>query len=665
MEFPKLFSPIQLAGITVPNRVVMAAMSSALGGEDGSITPELAAFLETRAAGGVGLITVEFTCVDSRFGRAEVRQLTLESERHLDGHRRLVERLRSHGCVPCLQLHMSGRFAERLTLDERLPAAPSEHREARTGKLVARALTTREIYDIVAHYARAARLAVKAGYEVLEIHGAHGYLPMAFLSPRSNTRDDEWGGDFERRLAFPKAILSAVKRELGADRALVYRLSSSEFVPQGLTIEHCESIVPALVQAGADALHVTSGTMHGSFEKMVDSMDEPEGWRLPHAARLRAAANVPVIAIGPTRWPAVAEQAIAEGIVDMIALGRPLLTDPEWARKAAQGRANTIRPCTNCNWCMERVRAHEPIGCAENPRTGRELQTVPLFKPRKGSQASRVLVIGGGPAGMSAALRLDRAGYEVTLYERREALGGGLIASAAPPGKDRLLWYRDYLVAAIARSGINVRLGTVPDVDELRRLTPQAALVATGASDRAMPVEGIHKDIVRSAHALLMGDVPMAFDKQRTAIVYGGGETGCETAEMLVAEGFRVTLVTRSAATDLARGAELMYRRALRARLVANPYVTILEHTHLTSIADDGVMLADAAGEMRFMPAGLVAMAQGRQPLHDMAALLRVAGIPYVFVGDAVRIGRIGDAVRQAFDAASALLGSPSQASST
>jgi 2,4-dienoyl-CoA reductase (NADPH2) len=653
MEFPSLFSPIRLAGVIVPNRIVMAAMSSALGADDGSVTPELIAFLSARAAGGVGMVTVEFTCVDTRFGRAEVKQLSLDGIGNFDGHWRLAQAIRARGSVPCLQLHMPGRFAEPRTLDGRLPAAPSEC-FARDGvSLVARAFTSAEVGEIVEHYARAARTAVLANYQAIEIHGAHGYLPMAFLSPRSNRRDDEWGGDFERRLAFPCAVLRAVKKELGRHLPLIYRMSSSEFVAGGLDIEDCERIVPHLVQAGADALHVTSGTMHGSFEKMVDSMAEPEGWRFAHAARLKAAARVPVIAIGPTRWPAAAEAALAQGQADLIALGRPLLTDPDWPRKAAGGLAGQIRPCTNCNWCMERVRAHEPIGCAENPRTGREFEDVQF--PTEPS-VQRVVVVGAGPAGLTAAICLDRAGVDTHLYERRSTLGGGLIASAAPPGKDKLNWYLDYLVGQLARSGVNVHLGSTLDADALRRISPDAGLVATGAAEVGFDIPGIDNGIVRSAYDILMGDAGIDVDPTVPVVVYGGGETGCEVTEYLVDQGFHVALITRSAATDLARGAELMYGKLLRRRLLGNPGVALIEKTTIVSIGEQGVAWRNASGETGFTVAGAVVMAQGRIPLSSAGIAFSKADIPYQNIGDASGIGRIGDAVHEAFDAVESLL---------
>lgn len=654
-SFPRLASAVRLGGVTIPNRVVMAAMSTALGTVNGEVTPELIEFLGARAAGGVGMIVVEFTCCDTRFGRAELKQLTLEDAGNLPGHRRLVEKIHAHKSVACLQLHMPGQFVERQTIDAgRHAGAPSDVMD-RGGAILAKAFSSGEIHEIVEKYATAARLAVEAGYDAIEIHGAHGYLPMAFLSPRSNRRSDEWGGDFERRLTFPVRILRAVKNVVGPQRALIYRMSTAEFIEGGLTIDDTEKIAPSLVNAGADALHLTSGTMLGSFHKMIDTMSDPEGWRLSHSARIKAVVGdaTPVIAIGPFRWPATAETAIEQGATDLISLGRPLLTDPAWMRKAQAGQIDRIIPCTNCNWCMERVRAHLPIGCAENPRTGQESILISgVSTPSK----QAVAVIGGGPAGMAAALQLNSAGFETHLYEGRSALGGGLIASAAPPGKEKLNWYKKYLTDRISKSSIHVHLNVRPDAKSLLKSGVNAVLIATGASEVAVEIPGAKSSIVKSAYSLLMEEVTLDPETASPVIVYGGGETGCEVTEYLTDQGLQVILVSRSAHTQLARSAEAVYRKLLRLRLSSNSSVTLMTHCHLQSVTEVGAWILHASGAREFVAAKLVVFAQGRAPSDELAAQLRQSKLPFTTIGDARRIGRIGDAVHDAHTAVRSLL---------
>ena len=401
--YPHLFSPFTLRGVTLRNRAVMAPMSTELGGSDGQVTPDMIAFYRERALGGMGLIVVEYTCINPDTGRAHEYQLTLESRQNLDGHRRLVRAVHDTGAKVFMQLQHSGQYANRAILPDGMPVGPSDvfSRKDPT-RLTCRALTAAEVEEMADAFGRAAALAVEAGYDGVELHGAHGYLLSQFLSPLTNKRDDAWGGDFERRLAFPVAVIRAVREGLG-DRPLVYRLSADEFIKDGSTIEDMERAVPHLVAAGVDALHASSGWGVGAaFEKVVEPMSTPEGWRIPYAARLRKAAGVPVIAVGQIRWPETAEAALESGQVDLIALGRPMLADPFWAAKSQQGRRDLIRPCTSCNWCISPHEGRHQVGCAENPRTGTELDP-PLS--RDVGHGKRAVAIGAGQPPLSCSTR--------------------------------------------------------------------------------------------------------------------------------------------------------------------------------------------------------------------------------------------------------------------
>jgi 2,4-dienoyl-CoA reductase-like NADH-dependent reductase (Old Yellow Enzyme family) len=641
--FPLLASPIRLAGLEIPNRTVMSAMSSGLGTEDGRVTPAIEAYYRARAVGGTGLIVVEFTCVDRRFGRAETRQIALDRDEAVAGHRDLVRIIRENGARAAIQLHAPGQHADRRTV-EGLPAGPSAEFSRRDGATpLCRALEQDEIVALVEAYGRAAERAVAAGYEAIEIHGAHGYLPMAFLSPAKNRRDDGWGGDEERRLRFPAAIIRAVKAALGPDRPLIYRLSSSDFLPGGLGLDDMVRVAPRLVEAGADAIHVSSGSIDGSLDRTIDPMSAPEGWRLAHCRAIREAARVPVIGVGPIRRPEAAEAGLVRGDIDMVALGRSLLADPDWPRKAIGGRAGSIRPCTNCNWCFDRVVRHHPIGCAENPATGAES----LVRLLVGGSGRRAIVVGGGPGGMTAALDLAAAGFRTELYERRPQVGGGLIASATPPLKDKIFWYLDYLRARLAESPVAVHAGTAIDAQAILASAPDAVVLATGAAPLDFPIPGAGPGTLVDAYALLMGEATLPPPGSAPAMVYGGGETGCETAEYLAARGYKVILVTRSPLRDLARSAEPMYRKQLKSRLQANPAIVIRAESTVVALADGRVRLRDAAGECEIEAACLV-LAQGRKTGTPLQEGLAGAPFPVVAIGDVAAIGRIGDAVHAA-----------------
>ncbi|EEA01830.1 NADH:flavin oxidoreductase/NADH oxidase [Burkholderia sp. H160] len=661
-NYPHLFSPFRLGNLTIPNRVVMAPMSTQLADAEGSVTERQIAFYRERARGGTGMIIVEFCCVHGATGRSEHRQLILETAKQVDAHRRLVETIREAGSVACIQLQHGGPGAKRGLVKDGIATGPSDVRSRRDpDRLTCRALTNDELEELIECFGRTAELGVQAGYQAFELHAAHGYLLTTFLSPMTNHRDDAWGGDEARRLRFPTRVIERVKRAIG-ERPLIYRVSADEFSPDGIALEDMERIAPHLVAAGVDALHVSLGHGSTSFDKIVEPMSMPEGWRLPYARRVRAAAGVPVIAVGQIRWPETAEVAIRDGDADLVALGRPLLADPEWASKAKRGATDQIRPCTSCNYCVAlSAGEYGVIGCAENPRTGRELDALPTVG---GKREQRAVVIGAGPGGMAAALMLDQAGFATTLHEARPMLGGGLIASAAPPFKDKLGWYQAYLERCLATSGVGVQLNSAVDIEYLTQSRPDLVILAAGSRALAMPIEGIASPIVYDAYEVLMGDadwLPPA--GSAPVLVYGGGETGCEAAEYVAERGFEVVLVTRSASKDLARSAEMIYRSVLLHRIGANPRIRVVDLTHLLAIHETDVTLQAADGTPSQLSVSRVLIAQGRRPDPTLTAQLEAAGIPFEVIGDARRGGRIGDAVHDAYAAVVARCGTTTSTS--
>ncbi|MFJ2690107.1 FAD-dependent oxidoreductase [Pseudomonas sp. NPDC087336] len=651
VPYPHLFQPIRLRNLDIPNRTVMAPMSTNLAGHDGQVTPQQIAFYRERAEGGTGMIVVEFCCVDAASGRSEHRQLTLETPAFVAGHQRLVEAITGAGSVACLQLQHGGQGAKRELVTDGMPWAPSDiASRSDPSRLVARGMTEEQIEHLIERFGRSAELGVLAGYQAFELHGAHGYLLTSFLSPYSNHRDDAWGGDEERRLNFPRRIIERVRQSIG-DRPLIYRLSADEFTPKGLNIDDMVRITPKLVAAGVDALHVSMGLGWTSFDKVIEPMSTPEGWRLPYSRRIREAVNVPVISVGQIRWPQTAENAIRDGDADMIALGRPLLADPEWANKARRDAALDIRPCTSCNYCVAiSSGAHGTIGCAENPRSGHELDLLPDAGSLRGQRA---VVVGGGPGGMAAALMLQQAGFATELHESREDLGGGLIASAAPPFKDKLTWYLNYLIRQLDKSAVKVHLNSHVDASTLSGPSaPAIVLLAIGGRALRLPIKGIDSSHVRDAYELLMGHTQNfpPVDETLPLLVYGGGETGCETAELLSEKGYAVVLVSRSPAKQLARSAEVIYRGVLNTRLASNPRIRIIDNSSIVAIAEDGrVQLQHNDGEHSELQTLGVLIAQGRRPDDTLLNNLLEAGLAVATIGDARKGGRIGDAVHDAY----------------
>ncbi|API59911.1 NADH:flavin oxidoreductase [Tardibacter chloracetimidivorans] len=646
--FPHLFSPLTLRGLTLPNRVVMAPMSSQLGNRDGTVTDRQIAFYRERAAGGVGMIVVEFCCVDRATGLSEHRQLSIETPAHIESHRHLTDAIRNEGTVACLQLQHGGQAAKLDTIFDGVARAPSDvSRRSDPSRLIARAFTDDELERLVDAFGAAAIAGMDAGYQAIEFHGAHGYVLSAFLSPLTNRRDDRWGGDEDRRLELPRRVIERVREAIG-ERPLLYRISADEFSRGGLTIEDMERITPKLVAAGLDGIHVSTGLGWTGMHNVIEPMSQPEGWRLPYSRRIREATGVPVITVGQIRSPVTAERALSEGDADLIALGRPLLADPHWAAKAKAGRAVDIRPCTSCNYCVSvSLTPDGTICCAENPRTSRELDPLPRAEGHH-----KAVVVGAGPGGLAAALLLDQAGYDTRLIEERSAVGGGLIASAAPPHKEMLNWHRDYLSRRIAGSGVTLDLGKAETADMIAAGQPRLVVLATGSRARPMPFEGHDDALVHDAYALLMGDDRWIDSLgEGPVLVYGGGETGCETAEMIAARGRSVLLVTRSPLKSLARSAEFIYRTVLLKRLTANPLIEILTDTELVAVHDGEARLCSAGEGAARRLVSAVLIAQGREPNDALLDALTGLGIEAVPIGDAVKGGRIGDAIHGAYAA--------------
>ncbi|ATI80746.1 NADH:flavin oxidoreductase [Sphingobium yanoikuyae] len=646
MAYPRLFEPFQIGNLHLKNRIAMAPMETHLGEPDGAVNAEVIAYYSERARGGAGLIMVEFTCVDGRDGfSSNVPQLRLDNERFKVGHARLASAIHAGGAKAVVQISHAGRQSKESVIGTTPVSSSAVPLNSIYMNAVPRALEDQEIRRIIASYANSARLAMLAGYDGVMLHGAHGYLLQQFLSPLVNKRDDAWGGDFERRMRFPIEVIKAVKAQLG-DKPLLYRLSVLDGLEGGLTIEDSEIIAPLLCEAGVDAIDISWGSLDRA-DIILEPMSVPEGNRLPYARRIRAAIGKPVLCAGVMRWPDKCEQAVIDGDTDIVSLGRPLLADPMWPIKAQRGDVADIRPCTSCNWCIRELAASRSVVCAENPRCGKETE------PDIGAFGAgrRAVVVGAGPGGMAAALMLDQAGFDVTLYEKRQRLGGNLITSAVPPGKDKLFWYHEFLLRRIEKGGVRVLTDTSADAATLRAAPPDAIIIAAGSRLAPLQLEGWGNLPTAPAYEALVGEVtvpPSTAD--RPIIIYGGGETGTETAEYLAKQGHHVLLVTRSDTKFLARNAEVLYRIHLLQRLHANDAIRILDHTTLHSIDGEHVTLSREG--LRFeQPAAAILLAHGLVPDTRLTDSLCGIDVPVIPIGDAAQVARIGEAVRDAYRA--------------
>lgn len=631
--FDRLASPGRLGSVELRNRMVFAPIDTALAEPDGIVTERLTRHYERRASGGVGLVIVEICIVNP--GGAAPHQIRIDDDRYVTGLSALVRRVQAAGSRCFLQLgHLGGEISARFTGQQAVAPSAVPSTLARE---MPRALDHAGIAETIAQFAAAARRARATGCDGIEIHAGHGYLISQFLSPVTNQRSDEYGGTAHGRYRFLHEVMRAVRAAVGAAFPLIVRISADEKLPGGLVIEDSIGIAQQLVADGADAIDVSAGR-YGSLEWTMPPMAFARGILVPYAAAVRAAVSVPVIAVGRISDPFLAEKVLAEGKADFIALGRPLLADPDFPNKALAGRADDIRVCPACNDCLSLTFTEmTSIGCMVNPEVGRdgEFDYSPAVLPR------RVLVIGGGPGGMEAARVAKLRGHQVTLVEARAQLGGHLRTGGQVDSKADLLAVLKHLIHQVGKAGVEVRLNTRADRALVERMKPDVVIVATGSRATQPAIDGITLPHVLSADAVLEGR-PVA----GRAVVLGASGTGCEVAERLLAQGVKdVTIVARG--KRYARSIEPLMRRIMRERLDQH-HVRVMLSTDVVRITAGHVVCRGDDGEETSLPADAVVVARGYAPDDELLKSLEGGAFALHALGDCVEVRRIRIAIREA-----------------
>lgn len=483
----RLLTPASIGAVEVRNRVVLPSMTTRLADEEGRVTEATLAYYLARAEGGVGLVTVEMAAPEPA-GRHRRRELGIYDDRFLLGLRRLTAALHEAGATACIQLGHGGGHTRRDICGE-TPIAPSavphDVLEITFETIVPEAMTAERIEATTRAYVAAAARAAAAGFDMVEIHAAHGYLISQFHTPAENRRLDLYGGSLENRARFGLDILKQTKAALPG-LPVIYRLTVDDFFPGGLTFEEGRTIALWAAEAGADAIHVTAGHYRSlpSAMRMTPPMAEPEAPFLDFARTIRGDVEVPVIAVGRLGDPGIALAAVEEGACDFVALGRPLIADPDWVRKVAKGLP--VRRCIACNTCINEMRGGAGIGCLVNGRAGREAE-LPLASPLRGE---RIAVLGAGPAGLSFA-DLVADTNEVTIFERESACGGALLLAAKAPvfqeveaAEAPIRAYVADLEASLRQRGVRFEMGVDGLLDRKRLSGFDRVVVATGARYR-------------------------------------------------------------------------------------------------------------------------------------------------------------------------------------
>lgn len=634
--FEKLFSPFRIGGLAVKNRIVMAAMGTNFGTEEGTVSERAIAYYRERARGGAGLIITESSPVSQR-GRHRRRCLGAFDDRFIPGLRRLTDAVHEYGAAIALQLNHAGRGAG-ADVTGHPPQAPSAV-SLIPGVLPPEEMTPEEIRQVVADFGEMARRAKEAGFDAVEIHGAHGYLIQQFLSPRLNLRGDAYGGSRENRGRFAVEILRQVRQTVGSAFPVIFRLGLRELVEGGYELEDGLFWAGQVEAAGADALNVSGGTgeSYHTVVQFISPMSFPEGYFVPLAAAAKKAVHIPVIAANRLNEPALAEAVLREGKADLIAVGRNFLTDPHWPAKAEAGGAERIRSCVACNGCIWSLqKANGDVTCFQNAALGceAEAQIARVTKPK------RVVVVGGGPGGMEAARVAARRGHRVTLFEKGKELGGQLLLAAVPPYKKTLEKATLWLIRELAHEGVDVRLGRLATPADLEREEPDGVILATGAAP-IVPAVCAGKDVITA------WDVLAGRETGGTVLVLGGGLVGAETAEFLSQRGCRVTMVEML--DELARDMEGTTRLLLLKRL-NDAGITVLLSTKVVEICDRNVRVCRGGAESRLEAETIVLALGSRADAKSREAW--AAKFPQMIaIGDCLDARKAKEAIHEGFRA--------------
>jgi 2,4-dienoyl-CoA reductase (NADPH2) len=647
MNFPHLFAPIDINTLELKNRIVMTAMHLGYTPE-GEVTERLIDFYAARAKGGVGLIIVGGCPIDELGGMAGM--ISIHDDRFVPGLQGLTSEVKSHGVKIAAQLYQAGRYTHSSMIGGKKPFSASAVRSKLTGE-TPRALELDEIPTVQAKFAEAAIRAQKAEFDAVEILGSAGYLISQFLSPLTNLRQDCYGGSLENRMRFGVEVVTKVREAVGPEYPILIRLAGNEFMEGGNTNRETRLFAAELEKAGIDLFDVTGGWHETRVPQLSTFVPRQAFTYL--AQGVRTAVAKPVLASNRINDPGQGEDIIRRGEADLVTMARGLLADPDLPNKARDGRSDRIYHCIACNQgCFDKIFRFQPAGCLVNPRAGleRELEVIPA------AVAKKVLVVGGGPAGMKAACTAAERGHDVTLVEETDQLGGQLLLNRRIPGRGEMVTAATDLSNNLKALGVKILLGQKADAEFVTSFAPAVAVLATGATPLLPDIAGVENSNVLGAWDVLKGNVLVG----REVVIIGGNAVGLETAlylanqgtispeilhflvanraeswdqlELLVDKGNkRVTVLEMTKKAGLDIGASTRWTVLAELRRLG---VTVMTSARAVEIGPDGVTF-EKEGQQDRLPADAVVLATGSKP--ETAALKEIPGL-------ASEIHTIGDA---------------------
>ncbi len=681
MKYETLFSPIKIGNVEIKNRICMAPMLMDFGQFNGCTTDMLMDYYEERAKGGTGLIITEITRVNDVTGGAAFAQLGLSHDYQIEGMSKLAERIHSHGAKLFVQLHHPGRqnmglligtLSLSITCEKYIPhfkdmlykvvpagkilmknhitprvVSPSKCENSYFSDGNNRALRKSEIKSLIKDFIDGAVRAKKAGCDGVQLHASHGYLLQQFLSPNTNKRTDEYGGDTLGRMRFILEIIEGIKKECGKDYPIIVRLTVDECYDKigqtgkGYDLEEGVKMAKILEEAGVDAIDVSSAS-YDTFNYWLEPVSFEPGWRKYMAQAVKNAVSIPVIAANLIRSPEQAEKQLNDGVQDMISLGRPHIADPHWTTKAKEGRAEDIKRCICCLYCIESMQNNAYIGdhgyCAVNPFVGNE-----KYELSNNGNGKEVAVIGSGPAGLMSAELLASRGFKVTVFEKENVIGGQVDLAVKPPHKEKLYWCIEDMLTACKKLSVEIRTGIEITAEDIEKMNPYAVIVATGATaTKPAFIKGYDKANVYTSTDVLKGD--FSPEKLKIAVV-GSGMTGLETAEMLSDK--NDVLVVEMADT-IAPGVWMQHKDDIMPRLHNNG-VEFYTSQKLAEITDNGIIIKGKKGTAS-VPCDAVILSLGSKSENNLYNNIKSKRENVYLIGDGAKVGRIADATRSAFE---------------
>ncbi len=631
-----LFSTFTIKGKTLRNRSVVAPMVMNLCNLDGTCTERFTAYHETKAKGGFGMIiTEDFAVMPNGKGFIQVPGLWEDSQ--TDTFKEFTKRIHAQGAVLIAQIYHCGRQTSIQMIGE-VPWAPSADPCPLMQEPV-HEMTIDEIKQVVEAFGDCARRAEEAGFDGVELHGAHGYLLAQFMSPYSNQRTDEYGGAMENRIRFAEECIRNVRSKVTDDFIVGYRISADEHVSGGRTLEDTKTIVPYLERAGIDYVHVTAGC-YGAIDALCPSMYTKHAWIADDAMEVKQVTKLPVISVGRYNDMRIADQVLGCGKADLIAFGRASLADPAAPNKAKEGRFEDIITCIGCEQgCIGGILPQGPGQCILNPFTANEYNTpyeVKAETPKK------VMIVGAGPAGLEAAIEAAKSGHTVEVYEKRRWAGGQFRLGAVPPSKGEIASFIQWQLNQLKKLNVPVCFETEVTKDLVVEKASDVVVVATGA-EPLIPasIPGIDLPHVVTAHDVLEGK---ALGGNRTVVI-GGGSVGCETANYIASSHKAVTVVEmlEDVATDEQTGPRWQLLEDMEKH-----HVRILTETTVKEIKEGCVVLEGACNET--LKADKVVIAVGSKPQNSLAEELIALGCNVKVIGDAAKAGLAGKAIREGFE---------------